>query len=112
MKSIVRFALAAGALAACAVASAQPFDTADQQRRDRNREEAMARRGDTSNVTYRSDDNDRTTLREKTHHAADSTRSFTHRQAQKMRNFGERQERLHPRNIGHQPPKTPDGPSR
>ena len=45
MKSIVRFALAAGAVAACAVATAAPFDSADQQRRDRNREEILARRG-------------------------------------------------------------------
>ena len=112
MKSIVRFALAVGAVAACTAAAAQPFDSADQQRRDRNREEIMARHGDTSNVTYRSDDADRTTLRGKTHRAAEKTRGFTHRQAEKMRDFGERQERRHPRNVGHQPPKTPDGTSR
>ena len=112
MKSIVRFALAAAAVAACAAATARPFDTDDQQRRDRNREEIMARHGDTSNVTYRADDSDRPTLREKTHRAAQKTRGFTHRQADKMRDFGERQERRHPRNAGQQPPKTPEGPSR
>lgn len=112
MKSIVRFALAAATVAACAAAAAQPFDTADQQRRDRNREEIMARHGDTSTVTYRTGDSDRPTLREKTHRVAEKTRGFAHRQADKMRNFGERQERRHPRNPGQQPAKTPDGTSR
>ena len=112
MKSIVRFALAAGAVAACAVATAAPFDSADQQRRDRNREEILARNGGTANVTYRSEDGNRTTLREKTHRVAEKTRNFGHRQADKMRDFGERQERRHPRSPGQQPLKTPDGTSR
>ena len=111
MKSIVRFALAAGAVAACAVATAAPFDSADQQRRDRNREEILARNG-AANVTYRSEDGNRTTLREKTHRVAEKTRNFGHRQADKMRDFGERQERRHPRSPGQQPLKTPDGTSR
>ncbi|MGZ5131189.1 MAG: hypothetical protein ACXWIG_02165 [Caldimonas sp.] len=92
MKKLTRLALALVAVAASAVAVAEPFDSADQARRERNREELMARHGDVATTTYRSDD-DRPTLREKSHRAADSTRSFTHRQAQKMRNFGERQNR-------------------
>ena len=112
MNSIVRFSLAAGAFAVCAAASAAPFDSADQQRRDRNREEILARHADNTNVTYRAGDSDRPTLREKTHRVAEKTRGFTHRQAQKMRDFGERQERRHPRNARQQPPKTPEGPSR
>ncbi|MEP7301280.1 MAG: hypothetical protein ABI699_07105 [Caldimonas sp.] len=92
MKSIVRIAFALTTLAACAAASAEPYDQADQERRARNREEAIAKHGD-SRVSYQAGSEERTTLREKTHRAADKTRSFTHRQAEKMRRFGERQNR-------------------
>ena len=105
MKSIVRFALTVTAVAACAAASAEPFDAADQQRRERNREEAMARHGDTSATSYRNDE-DRPTLREKTHRAADSTRSFAHRQAEKMRRFGDRQNQRYGKAPG--PQRTPE----
>ncbi len=94
MKFITRFVLAASALAIAGVASAAPFDSADQARREQNREEVLAKHG-VSPAAYRSSDSrpaeERTTLREKTHRAAESTRSFTHRQAEKARNFGARQ---------------------
>ena len=100
MKSIARFVFAATALAACAAATAQPYNASDQQRRERNREDVMARYGEPMSadrpVEKRTTLRDKThrvaeTTREKTHRVADSTRDFTHRQAQKMRNFGERQ---------------------
>ena len=43
MKSMSRLLLSLAAVAACATATAAPFDSADQARRDRNREEVMAK---------------------------------------------------------------------
>ena len=108
MNKLVRTTLALLTLGACAAASAQPYDAADRERRERNREEIMARHGQpgvassdrsTSRSAYDRDDRrgERSTLREKTHRAADSTRSFTHRQADKLRKFGDRQNRKHGR---------------
>ncbi len=102
MKSIARIVFALTAVAACTAAVAQSYSPSDQERRDRNREELMARYGEPHRDADRSYDNDRhSTLRHKTHHvaektrekthAAEKTRDFTHRQAQKMRNFGDRQ---------------------
>ena len=101
MKSIAKFVFAATAIAACAAATAQPYGQSDQERRERNREEAIAKYGEPMNAD-RSMESHTTarekthrvaeTTREKTHHVAESTRNFTHRQAQKMRNFGERQD--------------------
>ena len=45
MKSMSRLLLSLAAVAACATANAAPFDSADQARRDRNREEVMAKHG-------------------------------------------------------------------
>jgi hypothetical protein len=104
MNKLVRTTLALVALGACAAASAAPFDAADRERRERNREELMARYGEPGSATtdrtmdrrsaYDRDDDrgSRSSMREKTHHAAEKTRSFTHRQAEKLRNFGERQD--------------------
>jgi hypothetical protein len=109
MNKLVRTTLAIVALGACAAASAQPFDAADRERRERNREELMSRYGEPgSAMTDRSMDrrsaNDRDddrgtrrSVRDKTHHAAEKTRSFTHRQAEKLRNFSDRQDRKYPR---------------
>ena len=98
MKAFARLVLTAAALAAATAASAAPFDSADQARRERNREEVLARNG-VSSATYRSGDNraidessaQKPTLRERTHRAATATRNFGHRTADKMRNFGARQ---------------------
>ena len=98
MKAFARVVLTAAALAAATAASAAPFDSADQARRERNREEVLARNG-VSPSTYRSGDNraieessaQKPTVRERTHRAATATRNFGHRTADKMRGFGDRQ---------------------
>ena len=56
MKSMSRLLLSLAAVAACATATAAPFDSADQARRDRNREEVMAKHGLSSTDT--TNDND------------------------------------------------------
>ena len=103
MKSIARIVFALTTVAACTAAVAQPYGESDKERRERNREEVMARYGEPKVDANRTYDNDRHSTmrdkthhaaektREKTHHAAEKTRDFTHRQAQKMRNFGDRQ---------------------
>ena len=118
MKMFTRIVLAVVTAGACAAAGAQSY-VSDQQRRDRNREEAMAHHdrmmngsttGDRSamrdssvrdssardsSLGEKTRDKART-VRSKTHQAAQSTRSFTHRQVEKVRNFGERQQRKFP----------------
>lgn len=100
MKSIARFVFAATAITACAAAVAQPYNQSDQERRERNREEVMAKYGEPMRAdrpverhTTMREKSHRVAekTREKTHSVAESTRDFTHRQAQKMRNFGDRQ---------------------
>jgi len=103
MNKLVRTTLAVVALGACAAATAQPYDAADRERRERNREELMARYGEpgaatpatarqgTSTHHASSTKHASETVREETHGAAQATRSFTHRQAEKMRHFGEKQ---------------------
>ena len=98
MNEFARLVLTAAALVAATGASAAPFDSADQARRERNREEVLARNG-ASPSTYRSGDiraSDESSahkpaLRERTHRAATATRNFGHRTADKMRSFGDRQ---------------------
>ena len=115
MKSISKLVIALATLGSCAVATAQPYGQADQERRERNREEAIAHyermqrdAGDSRSMhgrsmhstrdgTVREDARDaKDNVRSKTHDAAQSTRSFTHRQLNKVRNFGERQQRKYP----------------
>jgi len=100
MKNIARFVFVVTAIAACGTALAQSSMQSDQERRDRNREEAMAKHGEPMSadrpVERHTTMREKThrvaeTTREKTHHVAESTRDFTHRQAQKVRNFGDRQ---------------------
>ncbi len=74
MKPIAKLLLTVTTATLCVAAGAEPFDQADQARRERNREEAIAHHDET--------------LRERTHHAAEATRAFTHRQADKLRRFG------------------------
>jgi len=103
MKTISKWVLTAVALGSAAVAGAQPYGPADQERRERNREEAIAnyermqhRDGTMQHRdgTVREDMREgASTVEQKTHRAAQKTRSFTHRQLDKVRNFGERQQR-------------------
>jgi hypothetical protein len=113
MKVLSRIILALVTIGSCAVAGAQTSSQADQERRARNREEAIANhqrmQGNTSSSTAstrsgstaRENVRDAThaganTVRSKTKSAAKSTSSFTHRQLSKVRNFGERQQRRLP----------------
>ena len=95
MKTVSRFVLAIVTLGSCALAGAQPYSQSDQERRDRNREEAIAHHEQTSNAREEMHKG-ASTVRTKTHRAASKTRSFTHRQLDKVRNFGERQQRKYP----------------
>lgn len=103
MKLLPRLILACAALATCTVAGAQTFDAAaDQERRARNREEALARYHATTQdrqstrstrAGERGVPGGGPTLGDRTRSAGKSVRNFTHRQAEKARNFSERQER-------------------
>ena len=97
MKTMSRLLLSLAAVAACATATAAPFDSADQARRERNREEVMAKHGldnsgtYRSETTYRSDDHrngEKKTVKGETNRAVAATKSFGHRTADKMREFG------------------------
>jgi hypothetical protein len=111
MKFLPKLALATTAFLACTVgAQAALSDQADQERRDRNREEALAAyraqnggttapRGDRTlrgkahdtAETVRDKAHDTAdTVRGKTHRTAQNVRGFTHRQAEKTRDFGAR----------------------
>jgi hypothetical protein len=94
MKSpMSRLLLSLAAVAACATAQAAPFDSADQARRDRNREEVMAKHG-MSSTGYRADGTPRyeekKTFKSETNRAIEATKNFGHRTADKMRAFGAR----------------------
>jgi hypothetical protein len=100
MKFLPKLVLAMTALVAGASGvQAAMSDQTDQERRDRNREEALAAyRASNDGPTATRDD--RTlrekahdgvdTVRAKTHHTAQKVRGFTHRQAEKTRDFGAR----------------------
>jgi len=92
MKSMSRLLLSLAAVAACATATAAPFDSADQARRERNREEVMAKHGLSTSGAYRSEttyrSEEKTTLKSETNHAVAATKNFGHRTADKMRAFG------------------------
>ena len=118
MKSIARIVFALTTVAACTAAVAQSYSPSDQERRDRNREEVMARYGAPKGDADRVYDNDRHSTvrekthnvaektREKTHNVAEKTRDFTHRQAQKMRRFGDRQNERLGKAPEHSPERT------
>ena len=111
-----KFVLAVVAAGSCVAASAQMSDSADQERRARNREEAIAnhermmqrsdverradmrRDGDMRHGDMRYDRmrDDKPTVGQRIDRGASSTKNFTHRTLNKMRNFGERQNRKHP----------------
>lgn len=112
LNSTARFIFAATAIAACTAATAQSFSQSDQERRERNREEVMAKHGEpmhadepmerhgtmhekmhhSAEMTREKTHHVAEETREKTHDVAEKTRDFTHRQAQKVRRFGERQQ--------------------
>ena len=104
MKQLPRLILACAAFATCTVAAAQSMNydaAADQERRTRNREEALSkyhamqdRRSDTSARTgARGEAGGGPTLGDRARSAGKSVRGFTHRQAEKARDFSERQDR-------------------
>ena len=91
MKSMSRLLLSLAAVAACASATAAPFDSADQARRERNREEVMAKHGMNSSYSDGSYHvEEKKTLKSETRHAVTSTENFGHRTADRMRAFGSR----------------------
>ncbi len=99
MKSFNQFVLGALALASCTVAVAQPYGTADQERRDRNRAEAIARHermGESRSSVKEEVREGADTVRSKTRRAGNKAASFTNRQLDKVRNFGERQQAKFP----------------
>ena len=119
MKAIAKLALVLATVGSCAGAVAQTsWDQNDQERRARNREEAIAnwermqdrandrtaydRRNDRDDRYYR-DHRDHRTVGQKLRHAGHKTESaveraghktesFTERQVNKLRRFGERQQ--------------------
>jgi hypothetical protein len=104
MKQLPRLILACAAFATCAVAGAQSTNydaAADQERRTRNREEALAkyhamqdrRTDNTARTDSRGGAAGGPTLGDRARTAGKSVRNFTHRQAEKARDFSERQDR-------------------
>ena len=106
MKQLARLILACAALATAGAATAQTYNQAsDQERRTRNREEALARyhaqqdrpastsSASSSRAADRNDSRGTPTLGDRARNAGKSVRNFTHRQAEKARNFSDRQDR-------------------
>jgi len=96
MKAFAKIVLAIAAAGSCAAAAAQTYDSqADQERRARNRDEAVAaweRQHDRDTVTYEHHDAyGHESVGQKLDHGVASTESFTHRQLNKMRRFSDRQ---------------------
>ena len=119
-----KFVLALVAAGSCVAASAQMSDSADQERRARNREEAIAnheRMMQRTDVERRADmrrhcmrdmrhdgmRDDKPTVGERIDHGASSTKNFTHRTLNKMRNFGDRQNHRHPAPVPGTCPRAP-----
>jgi Ni/Co efflux regulator RcnB len=107
MKFLPKIVLVLTAAASCAAGAASVLSPqADQERRDRNREEALAAyhaspasRGYSDDTTYRDDDSVTSkakhaghTVKMKTEQTTRPVRNFTHRQLNKMRAFSERQD--------------------
>jgi len=102
MKHLARLILSCAAFATAGVATAQTYDQAsDQERRTRNREEALAKyhaqqdrvAGTSTRVGDRGEAGGGPTLGDRARSAGKSVRNFTHRQADKARDFSERQDR-------------------
>jgi len=107
-----RIVLAVVAAGSCAAAGAQMSDSADMERRARNREEAIAnhermqQRVDMPRSDMRRDrtSDANPTVGQRIDRGTQSTKNFTHRTLNKMRNFGDRQNRKHPAPV----PGTPE----
>ena len=96
MNAFTKIALTLATVGSCVAASAQTYDSqADQERRARNRDEAVAawerQHNGRSEAAYTEHDTHHASVREKTHEEASKTRSFTHRQLNKLRRFSDRQ---------------------
>ena len=89
MKLLPGIVFAFATFASCAALAVQTPER-DQERRERNREDALVRY---HTMHDRDDDRDASSrhesLREETHEGAQSMRSFTHRQAEKARHSSE-----------------------
>ena len=109
MKPMSRLLLSLAAVAACAPAAAAPFDSDDQARRDRNREEVMAKHGLSTSGTARAETTTRgeqkKTVGSETDRAITATKKFGHRTADKMRAFGAKTDAKFDRKGS--PPKDP-----
>ena len=97
MKAIAKLALALATVGTCAGALADTAYDRDQERRARNRDEAVAKweqqQADRASYDRRDDryDNDHRTVGQKIEHAGHSTEHFVERQGHKAENFTERQ---------------------
>jgi hypothetical protein len=109
MKPMSRLLLSLAAVAACAPAAAAPFDSEDQARRERNREEVMAKHGLSTSGTARSDatyrGEEKKTVKSEAKRAVAATKNFGHRTADKMRAFGAKTDAKFDRKSS--PPKDP-----
>ena len=94
MTSMSRLLLSLAAVAACATAHAAPYDRDDQARRDRNREEVMAKHGLGAGDSYRADGSvrveEKKTVKSQARRAVDATKNLGHRTADKMRRIGDK----------------------
>ena len=93
MKTSPKLVLALLAAVSCAAGAETYSSQADQARRERNREEVMAKHGLDNSATYRSDSTthrveEKKTLKSETNRAVAATKNFGHRTADKMREFG------------------------
>ena len=92
MKTSPKLVLALLAAVSCAAGAETYSSQADQARRERNREEVMAKHGLNTSGTYRSETTYRSdehkTLKGETKKAVDATKSFGHRTADKLREIG------------------------
>ena len=121
MKTSTKLAVALTAMVSCA-AFAQTDSDADSARRQRNVDEVLAKHHvqlDTMGSNTETMPTEHRTLRERTHHAAEttrekthkvaqSTRDFTHRQAEKVRDFSARQDARYHAKTDRAAVKTPD----
>ena len=114
MNAFTKIALTLATVGSCVAASAQTYDSqADQERRARNRDEAVAawerQHNGRSEVAYTDHDTHHASMREKTHEEASKTRSFTHHQLEKMRHFSDEQNAKHhkPNHPVHEDDKRP-----
>jgi len=92
MKAIAKLALALATAGTCVGALADTAYDRDQERRARNREEAIAKweQQQSDRAAY-DRDHDHRTVGQKVEHAGHSTERFVQRQGHKAENFTERQ---------------------